>query len=106
MEPEGSLPYSQVPATCPYPEPPPGNTRSFFLARNEAASSPRNMTFINSSKTSVTNQRAMQPQISDNGAVHFLIIIHAEYSNLAEGRLTEQRLASVNTANARPIQES
>ena len=21
MEPEGSLPYSQVPATCPYPEP-------------------------------------------------------------------------------------
>jgi hypothetical protein len=23
MEPEGSLPYSQVPATCPYPEPTP-----------------------------------------------------------------------------------
>jgi hypothetical protein len=23
MEPEGSLPYSQVPATCPYPEPSP-----------------------------------------------------------------------------------
>jgi hypothetical protein len=22
MEPEGSLPHSQVPATCPYPEPP------------------------------------------------------------------------------------
>jgi hypothetical protein len=21
MEPEGSLPYSQMPATCPYPEP-------------------------------------------------------------------------------------
>jgi hypothetical protein len=23
LEPEGSTPYSQVPATCPYPEPPP-----------------------------------------------------------------------------------
>jgi hypothetical protein len=23
MEPEGSLPHSQVPATCPYPEPTP-----------------------------------------------------------------------------------
>ena len=23
MEPEGSLPYSQVPATCPFPEPNP-----------------------------------------------------------------------------------
>jgi hypothetical protein len=23
MEPEGSLPYSQLPATCPYPEPTP-----------------------------------------------------------------------------------
>jgi hypothetical protein len=23
MEPEGSLPYSQVPTTCPYPEPTP-----------------------------------------------------------------------------------
>jgi hypothetical protein len=25
MEPEGSLPYSQVPATCPYPEPTPSS---------------------------------------------------------------------------------
>jgi hypothetical protein len=25
MESEGSLPYSQVPATCPYPEPPQSN---------------------------------------------------------------------------------
>jgi hypothetical protein len=25
MEPEGSLPYSQVPATCPYPEPIPSS---------------------------------------------------------------------------------
>jgi hypothetical protein len=26
MEPEGSLPYSQVPATCPYPEPTPSSS--------------------------------------------------------------------------------
>jgi hypothetical protein len=26
MEPEGSLPYSQVPATCPYPELTPSTT--------------------------------------------------------------------------------
>ena len=25
MEPEGSLPYSQVPASCPYPEPTPSS---------------------------------------------------------------------------------
>ena len=25
MEPESSLPYSQMPATCPYPEPPPSS---------------------------------------------------------------------------------
>jgi hypothetical protein len=25
MEPEGSVPYSQVPATCPYPEPTPSS---------------------------------------------------------------------------------
>ena len=25
MEPEGSLPYSQVPATCPYPKPTPSS---------------------------------------------------------------------------------
>jgi hypothetical protein len=25
MEPEGTLPYSQVPATCPYPEPTPSS---------------------------------------------------------------------------------
>jgi hypothetical protein len=25
MEPESSLPYSQVPATCPYPEPAPSS---------------------------------------------------------------------------------
>jgi hypothetical protein len=25
MEPEGPLPYSQVPATCPYPEPSPSS---------------------------------------------------------------------------------
>jgi hypothetical protein len=25
MEPEGSLPYSQVPANCPYPEPTPSS---------------------------------------------------------------------------------
>ena len=25
MEPEGSLPYSQLPATCPYPEPTPSS---------------------------------------------------------------------------------
>jgi hypothetical protein len=28
MEPEGSLPYSQVPATCPYPEPTPSSLQS------------------------------------------------------------------------------
>jgi hypothetical protein len=28
MEPEGSLPYSQVPATCPYPEPTPSSTHN------------------------------------------------------------------------------
>jgi len=26
VEPEGSLPHSQVPDTCPYPEPAPSNT--------------------------------------------------------------------------------
>jgi hypothetical protein len=31
MEPEGSLPYSQVPATCPYPEPTPSIPPSNFL---------------------------------------------------------------------------
>ena len=25
MDPEGSLPYSEVPATCPYPEPTPAS---------------------------------------------------------------------------------
>jgi hypothetical protein len=29
MEPEGSLPHSQVPATCPYPEP--AKSRSILL---------------------------------------------------------------------------
>jgi hypothetical protein len=28
MEPESSLPYSQVPATCPYPEPAPSSPQS------------------------------------------------------------------------------
>jgi hypothetical protein len=32
MEPEGSLPYSQVPATCPYPEPTPSTSwRSILI---------------------------------------------------------------------------
>jgi hypothetical protein len=31
MEPEGSLPYSQVPATCPYPEPTPSITRKYIV---------------------------------------------------------------------------
>jgi hypothetical protein len=30
MEPEGSLPHSQVPATCPYPEPAPITFINFF----------------------------------------------------------------------------
>jgi hypothetical protein len=37
MEPEGSLPYSQVPATCPYPEPTPSSPHEewkFILAVN------------------------------------------------------------------------
>jgi hypothetical protein len=29
MEPEGSLPYSQVPATCPYPEPTPSSPDNY-----------------------------------------------------------------------------
>ena len=28
LEPEGSLPYPQVPATCPYPEPTPSSPRN------------------------------------------------------------------------------
>jgi hypothetical protein len=31
MEPEGSLPYLQVPATCPYPEPIERETLQFFF---------------------------------------------------------------------------
>ena len=31
MEPEGSLPYSQVPATCPYPDPTPFSLHPFQL---------------------------------------------------------------------------
>ena len=31
MEPEGSLPYSQVPTTCPYPEPNPSSLHPFPL---------------------------------------------------------------------------
>ena len=30
MEPEGSLPYSQAPATCPYPEPTPSSPHNSF----------------------------------------------------------------------------
>ena len=30
-QPESSLPYSQAPATCPYPKPPPSTTPSHFL---------------------------------------------------------------------------
>jgi hypothetical protein len=30
MEPEGSLPYSQVPVTCPYPEPTPSSPHNPF----------------------------------------------------------------------------
>ena len=30
MEPESSLPYSQVPATCPYPEPTPSSPHNPF----------------------------------------------------------------------------
>ena len=30
MEPESSLPYSQAPATCPYPEPTPSSTHNPF----------------------------------------------------------------------------
>jgi hypothetical protein len=30
MEPEGSLPYSQVPATCPYPEATPSSPHNPF----------------------------------------------------------------------------
>ena len=31
MEPESSLPYSQVPATCPYPEPTPSSLHPLQL---------------------------------------------------------------------------
>ena len=30
MEPEGSLPQSQVPAICPYPEPAPSSSHSYI----------------------------------------------------------------------------
>jgi hypothetical protein len=35
MELEGSLPYSQVPATCPYPEPAPSSPHHPLLLREE-----------------------------------------------------------------------
>jgi hypothetical protein len=34
MEPESSLPYSQVPATCPYPEPAPSSPQCYILVWN------------------------------------------------------------------------
>ena len=34
MEPEGSLPYSQVASTCPYPEPTPSSLHPFPLTED------------------------------------------------------------------------
>ena len=35
MEPEGSSPYSQVPATCPYPEPTPSSPHNPLLLTDD-----------------------------------------------------------------------
>ena len=45
MEPEGSLPHSQVPATCPYPEPDSSSTCFILCVRQELKYANTNITF-------------------------------------------------------------
>jgi hypothetical protein len=57
MEPEGSLPYSQVPATCPYPQPTPSSPHNPLQL-------PEDPSYIIFPSTSGSPQRPLFPQVS------------------------------------------
>jgi hypothetical protein len=59
MEPESSLPYSQVPATCPYPEPTPSSPSVYLHPENTVSSLPPKCWYISKKLHSITSQTSV-----------------------------------------------
>jgi hypothetical protein len=60
MEPESSLPYSQVPATCPYPEPAPSSPHNPLPLPEDSSSSSSS-----SNNNNINNNILKQPDTDE-----------------------------------------